>query len=133
MLHITSTYDVLSRLASRPGTSQHFAQHVDQFIQSVEKGKEAVGNQVKPTSTGANATIQTGYYPDITTGQPVTNFQPFFPSKDSIGAQVQEISYDAQLAPHRIPYTDIRTGTPVGKFSFVYNPPAVGVHINVSV
>lgn len=119
-----------NKFASKPGTLESFQRRIDQCIDSIEKGKEIVSEQVKPVSEGANGSIKSVNFPDITTGQPITNFQPFFPSKDLVGSQVKEVSYDAQLAPHPVPYPDITTG---GKFNLINDPPAVGKNLNTSV
>lgn len=116
-----------------PGTKEYFEMHVDDCIDTIEKGKEQIAEQIKPVSNGSNAFIYSVNYPDIISGKPVANFQPFFPNKNFIASQVQGVSYDLQLVPHSIPYSDITTGTPVGKFNFVKNPPPVGKNLNVSV
>ncbi|WHY94152.1 hypothetical protein QNK12_12085 [Neobacillus cucumis] len=122
-----------TKLSAKPGTRENFQLHADQWLDSFEKGKEIIAQQVKSVSDGNYGNIHPINYPDIITGKTITNFQPFFPSKDFVGGQVKEVSYDAVLAPHPISYPDITTGTPVGKFNFVNSPPAVGKNLNTSV
>jgi hypothetical protein len=122
-----------NKFPPKPGNWVSYEQHVDQWINSIEQGKEKVANQVKPVTQGNYASIHPGNYPDIVTGQPITNFQPFFPDKEAVGGQIMEVTYDSLMAPHSVPYPDITTGTPVGKFEFVTNPPTVGKNLNVSI
>lgn len=113
---------IFSKLASKPGTYENFILHADQFIENVIQGHDFVAQQVKPTSTGANGSIQTGNYPDIFTNRPVTNFQPFFPSKDMIASQIKEVVYDSPLAVHIVPY-----------MNFIQKPLNVGINLNITV
>jgi hypothetical protein len=119
-------------LMNKPGTLETFEQHSDEWIDSIEKSVEVVNKQIKPVTGGSYGFIHPGNYDDINTGQPITNFKPFFPDQNFIGSQVMALSYDFQLVPHQVPYPDITTGTPVGKSNFVNNPP-VGRNLNTSV
>ncbi|MFD0824982.1 hypothetical protein ACT8ZR_04865 [Neobacillus sp. M.A.Huq-85] len=127
------TSRIFNMFSSQPGTREYFQSHVDECIATIEKGKEKVANQVKPITQGGYANIEPGNYPDLITGQPISNFHPFFPDKEAVGGQIKEVTYDALMAPHSVPYPDITTGTPVDKFKFVTNPPAVGKNLNVSI
>jgi hypothetical protein len=110
---------IFSKLASKPGTYQNFIMRADRIVQTIERGKVIVAQQIKPTSIGSNGSVQTGSYPDIFTGRPVTSFQPSLPNQDVIASQIKEVANDALAVPHALPYKN-----------FIEKPLDIGVYLN---